>query len=72
MGWFEESWPWVPAKDACGHPLGPGLVNFSYVACKCPAATDDRGHQQVLCRIDGCPAPPIYPPEHTGTVGDQR
>lgn len=72
MGWFEREYPWIPAADEAGHRLGPGLVNLTFMSCDWPAVTDGRGHQSVKCRVDGCKAPTIYPPGHTGGDRPQR
>lgn len=71
MGWLEDAYPWVPARDANGHELGPGKVNLTFMHCDCPAVTDGRGHQTVRCRVVGCKAAPILPLGCTGPK-DQR
>src|SRR5262245_42446384 len=66
---LDPDWAWIPEADANGHPLGPGAVSFSFVMCQgCPATLDGRGHFVVGCRVIGCDAPPIPPPEHLGPV----
>lgn len=71
MGWFEDEYPWVPKVDEAGHEIGPGAVNFTYMACGCPNATDGRGHQTARCRVVGCKAPAILPADCPGPK-DQR
>ncbi len=72
-GWWARAYPWIPAVDERGHPLGPGAVNLSFIACLgCPATTDERGHPVARCRVIGCDAPPIFPPGHVGEVPRQR
>ncbi len=71
MGWFEDEWPWVPKVDGAGHELGPGAVNFTYMACDCPNAADGRGHQTARCRVVDCRAPAILPAGCPGPK-DQR
>lgn len=69
---WEKYYGWVPAADARGHALGPGRVNLTMVSCPgCPATTDDRGHQSVRCRVNGCDAPTIFPPGHVGPLPAQ-
>jgi hypothetical protein len=63
MGWFERTYPWIPATDAAGHELGPGKISLSFDPCRtgCPAITDGRGHNIAFCRISGCTAPAARP-----------
>jgi hypothetical protein len=71
LGGFADAWPWVPERDAAGHPLGPGKINLSWQFCTCPAAGEAGGHHSVRCRVPGCHAPAIRPPECDRTL-DQR
>ncbi len=65
-----DDWPsWIPPTCAAGHQLVPGQINYSWVPCRCPGAGDGRsggtGHHVVTCRVLGCRAPALWPPEHT-------
>lgn len=66
-------WPaWLPECDADGHELAPGKVNLTPVFCDCEGAGEGRTHVTYRCRINGCSAEALWPPEHTGPKRDQR
>jgi hypothetical protein len=62
---------WLPPTCAEGHPYAAG-VSLSWVFCDCPGAGGAHGHHVVYDRINGCHAPAVYPPEHTGEARSQR